>query len=81
MVSAPSLPDLVDSHDAFVAVELEGTHTAGATVSYVNPLLRAALTGREPNVDLALEVDRAGFEALFAERVIAPLAARPEADA
>jgi len=68
-------PDLVRSSEAFVAVETEGTHTAGATVSYLNPLLRAALTGREPNVDVALEVDRAGFEALFAERVIAPLEA------
>ena len=42
-------------------------------MSYLNPLLRKALTGREPNADVALEVESDAFEALFAERVIDPL--------
>ena len=59
----------------FVAVETEGTHTTGATVTYLNPVLRAAWAKREPNADVALTVESEAFEALFAERVIAPLAA------
>jgi purine nucleosidase len=76
-VAAAFRPELVRTREAFVAIETEGTHTAGATVSYLNPLLRAALTRREPNADVALEVESAAFEALFAERVIEPLAASP----
>jgi inosine-uridine nucleoside N-ribohydrolase len=67
-------PDLVRTREAFVAVETAGSHTAGATVAYLNPILRAAWTQREPNAEVALEVKGAEFEALFGERVIAPLA-------
>jgi purine nucleosidase len=67
-------PDLVRTEEAFVAVETEGTHTAGATVAHLNPILRAAWTQREPNADVALDVKSGEFEALFSERVIAPLA-------
>jgi inosine-uridine nucleoside N-ribohydrolase len=67
-------PDLVRTEEAFVAVETEGAHTAGATVAYLNPILRAAWTKREPNADVALEVKSGEFEALFDERVLAPLA-------
>jgi inosine-uridine nucleoside N-ribohydrolase len=76
-VAAAFQPELVRSEPAFVAVETEGTHTAGATVAYLNPILRAVWARREPNADVALTVESEAFEALFAERVIAPLAAAP----
>ena len=66
-------PQLVETREAFVAVETEGAHTAGETVAHLNPVLRAGLTGREPNAKVALEVAASRFEALFAERVIEPL--------
>ena len=74
-------PELVRTQEAFVAVETEGTHTAGSTVSHLNPVLRAAFGLPGPNADVALEVDGEAFEALFAERVVEPLAtgARGEA--
>jgi inosine-uridine nucleoside N-ribohydrolase len=74
-VAVTFLPELVRTREAFVAVETDGTHTAGATVTYLNPVLRAALAAREPNANVALEVQGTRFEALFAERVIEPLLA------
>jgi inosine-uridine nucleoside N-ribohydrolase len=72
-VAVSFLPALVETQGAFVAVETEGTHTAGATVAHLNPVLRAAFVGREPNAEVALGVSATRFEALFAERVIEPL--------
>lgn len=74
-VAVAFVPELVRTHEAFVAVETEGMHTAGATVTYLNPILRAAFARQEPNADVALEVESAQFESLFAERVIEPLIA------
>jgi purine nucleosidase len=74
-VAVSFLPALVETQEAFVVVETEGTHTAGETVAHLNPLLRAGLTGREPNAKVALEVEAARFEALFTKRVIEPLLA------
>jgi inosine-uridine nucleoside N-ribohydrolase len=74
-VAVAFLPELVPTREAFVVVETEGTHTAGATVTYLNPILRAAFAGQEPNASVALTVEGAKFEALFAERVIEPLVA------
>jgi len=70
-------PELIRAQEAYVAVETEGAHTAGATVAYLNPILRAAWVGREPNAEVALEVATGEFEALFAERVIEPLVQLP----
>ena len=64
-VAAAFRPALVRTQPAFVAVETAGVHTAGATVAHLNPILRAALAKREPNADVALEVDADAFEALF----------------
>ena len=72
-VAAAFRPALVRTQPAFVAVETAGAHTAGATVAYLNPILRAALAKREPNADVALEVEAEAFETLFAERVLEPL--------
>jgi inosine-uridine nucleoside N-ribohydrolase len=69
------LPELVETHEAYVAVETAGVHTAGETVAHLNPVLRAGLTGRDPNAQVALEVDAPRFERLFTERVIEPLLA------
>lgn len=74
-VAVAFLPELVRTREAFVVVETEGTHTAGATVTYLNPILRAAFARQEPNASVALTVEGAKFEALFAERVIEPLVA------
>jgi purine nucleosidase len=72
-VAAAFRPDLVRTQEAFVAVETDGTHTAGETVAHLNPILRAAFAQQEPNADVALEVESERFGALFAERVIEPL--------
>jgi inosine-uridine nucleoside N-ribohydrolase len=66
-------PALVRTQPAFVVVETEGTHTAGETVAHLNPILRAAFARREPNADVALQLDADRFAALFAERVVDPL--------
>ena len=70
-------PGLVRTQEAYVEVETEGTHTAGATVAHLNPVLRAAFARREPNADVALELEADAFEALFAERVLEPLLQLP----
>jgi inosine-uridine nucleoside N-ribohydrolase len=65
--------DLVRTTEAWVAVETEGRHTAGATVAHLNPILRAALARREPNTDVAPEVDAEAFDGLSRPRVIDPM--------
>ena len=49
-------PALVGCEDAHVAVELRGAHTRGATVCD-----RFGVLGREPNAQVALDLDVAGF--------------------
>jgi inosine-uridine nucleoside N-ribohydrolase len=80
-VAAAFRRDLVDTVEAYVAVETEGRHTAGATVTHLNPILRRAVARREPNADVALEVDAAAFGELFESRVIAPMLANSRATA
>jgi inosine-uridine nucleoside N-ribohydrolase len=66
-------PELVTTHEATVFVETEGQHTQGATVTYLNPALRAAIAKSDPNARVALGVDARAFTELFASRVIAPM--------
>lgn len=49
-------PALVRCEDAYVAVELHGIHTRGATVCD-----RFGVRGRAPNARVAMELDAAGF--------------------
>jgi inosine-uridine nucleoside N-ribohydrolase len=55
-VAAVAAPNLVKLVDAPVAVELNGTHTRGATVVDLH-----AVTGKPPNAQVALELDRPRF--------------------
>ncbi len=56
-------PDLVELHDLHVDVELEGRHTAGAT------LLRTPTEGATANARVALGVRGEAFETLLVERL------------
>ncbi|MBP2326168.1 purine nucleosidase/pyrimidine-specific ribonucleoside hydrolase [Kibdelosporangium banguiense] len=55
-VAAVAKPSLLKFVDAPVAVELDGTHTRGATVVDLH-----GITGRPANVRVAVELDRPGF--------------------
>jgi purine nucleosidase/pyrimidine-specific ribonucleoside hydrolase len=57
-------PRVVGCVPAHVAIELAGTHTRGATA-----VDRHGVTGREPNAQVALELDHAGFWALVTDAV------------
>jgi purine nucleosidase/pyrimidine-specific ribonucleoside hydrolase len=57
-------PRVVGCVPAHVAIELAGTHTRGATV-----VDRFGVTGEEPNAQVALDLDHAGFWALVVEAV------------
>jgi purine nucleosidase/pyrimidine-specific ribonucleoside hydrolase len=57
-------PQLVGCVDAHVAIELDGTHTRGATV-----VDRFGVTGEAPNAQVALELDHAGFWALIVDAI------------
>lgn len=57
-------PSVVGCVAANVAVELTGTHTRGATV-----VDRFGVTGREPNAQVALELDAPRFWALVTDAV------------
>ena len=72
-VAVSFLPELCEVEPAWVAVETQGEHTAGETVAWLDPGMRKALTGREPNADVAMTLDAARFHALFEERVVTPL--------
>ena len=72
-VAVAAKPDLVTTREAFVAVETEGRLCEGATVTYLNPILRKVLAGREVNAQVALEVRAREFEELFESRVIRPM--------
>lgn len=63
-------PRVVRCEEANVVVELRGEHTRGATV-----VDRFGVTGREPNAQVALELDHGAFWALVADAV-ATLSAR-----
>jgi purine nucleosidase/pyrimidine-specific ribonucleoside hydrolase len=63
-------PDVVGCVEANVVVELHGEFTRGATV-----VDRFGVTGREPNAQVALELDHAAFWALVVDAV-ATLSAR-----
>jgi purine nucleosidase/pyrimidine-specific ribonucleoside hydrolase len=60
-VIAPGVVGCVDAH---VAIELNGTHTRGATV-----VDRFGVTGEKPNAQVALELDHEGFWALVVDAV------------
>jgi inosine-uridine nucleoside N-ribohydrolase len=49
-------PALVRCEDAYVAIELHGTHTRGATVCD-----RYGVLGRPPNAKVATALDAPGF--------------------
>jgi purine nucleosidase/pyrimidine-specific ribonucleoside hydrolase len=51
-----ALPDVIESTDAFVAVELDGTWTRGATVADLDGRL-----GRTPNVTIGMRLHREPF--------------------
>ncbi len=55
-------PTLIQTKDYFVTVETKGEHTTGKTV--VDTL---RVTGREPNAQVALEINREGFVELVKE--------------
>jgi purine nucleosidase/pyrimidine-specific ribonucleoside hydrolase len=57
-------PRVVGCVPAHVAIELAGTHTRGATV-----VDRYRVTGQEPNAQVAVELDHAGFWALVTDAV------------
>ena len=57
-------PAVVGCVDAHVAIELNGTHTRGATV-----VDRFGVTGREPNAEVALELDAPRFWTLVTDAV------------
>jgi inosine-uridine nucleoside N-ribohydrolase len=57
-------PAIVRCVPAHVAVELDGTHTRGATV-----VDRYGVTGQAPNAQVALDLDHEGFWALVIEAV------------
>ncbi len=49
-------PDMVISEDYYVTVDINGRYTYGMTVTDVNKV-----TGKEPNITVALDVDRVKF--------------------
>ena len=55
-------PDLFTVKPCFVAVETQGEYTAGTTVVDIEGLL-----GKSPNVQVALEIDVAGFQQWVAD--------------
>ncbi len=57
-------PAVVGCVGAHIAVELDGTHTRGATV-----VDRYGVTGCAPNAQVALHLDHAAFWALVVEAV------------
>jgi purine nucleosidase len=57
-------PELVGCVEAHVAIELDGTHTRGATV-----VDRYGVTGEAPNAQVALELDHAGFWTLVVDAI------------
>jgi inosine-uridine nucleoside N-ribohydrolase len=57
-------PSVVRCVPAHVAVELRGEHTRGATV-----VDRYGVTGEQPNAQVAVDLDHAGFWALVVEAV------------
>jgi inosine-uridine nucleoside N-ribohydrolase len=57
-------PGVVRCVPAHVAIELAGTHTRGATV-----VDRYGVTGEEPNAQVAVELDHAGFWGLVHDAV------------
>ncbi len=61
-------PEILTLEPAWVAIETAGSHTAGETVVWLNPVLR-----KEPNARVGLSLDSAAFETLFEQRVIAPM--------
>lgn len=63
-------PEIVRCRSAYVAVETEGRHTTGATVCEFNESIVGRMRPREPNAEIALEVDVEAFNALFNDRVI-----------
>jgi purine nucleosidase len=65
--------DVVECRSSLVRVETSMGPAEGMTVTYLNEALRQLLTGRDHNARVAVEVDTARFEALFAERVLAHL--------
>jgi inosine-uridine nucleoside N-ribohydrolase len=63
-VAAVIRPDLLETRHVNVAIETAGTYTSGRTVC---DLWR--MTGREPNADVALGVDRDAFVELLIARL------------
>jgi inosine-uridine nucleoside N-ribohydrolase len=61
-VAAVMNPDLLETKHVNVVLETTGTYTAGRTVCDLN-----GTTGRPPNADVALGVDREAFVELFTE--------------
>jgi purine nucleosidase/pyrimidine-specific ribonucleoside hydrolase len=57
-------PSVVGCVDAHIAIELDGTHTRGATV-----VDRYGVTGQAPNARAAVELDHARFWALVVDAV------------
>jgi pyrimidine-specific ribonucleoside hydrolase len=57
-------PGLVETHHYNVSVELDGTLTRGRTVVDVR-----AVTGRQPNADVGVDIDRERFVSLLGEAI------------
>lgn len=68
-VAAAIDPTLIETRTALVQVETSTGPAQGMTVSHTNPLTRALVTGKEPNSEVAVDVDAEQFHALVDERV------------
>ncbi len=70
-VAAAIEPDLLGYRTALVEVETGTGPAQGMTVTHLNDALRQLLTGgREPNAEVAVEVDVDGFMDRFTQRVL-----------
>ena len=69
-VAAAIEPDLRDYRRTLVEIETGTGPAQGMTVTHTNDVLRQLLVGRDPNADVAIDVDVDRFRTRFAERVL-----------
>ena len=72
-VAAAIEPDLLTCQRALVEVETSNGPAQGMTVTHLNDLLRPFISDREPNAEVALDVDVERFTQRFVQRVLDPL--------
>lgn len=69
-VAAAIETDLCDYRRTLVEIETGTGPAQGMTVTHTNDVLRQLLVGRDPNADVAIDVDVDRFSTRFAERVL-----------